>query len=556
MGKAFKLRNGMLLLSTEAPGGLYNSAQLQKIASLVGKDAALVKATEDQRLAIFVKPERVKHMADELKAVGIGLRNFQDGIHQPTACLGKHCPEFQQDALTTAIDLSEELADLTTSTPLRLGINGCARCCVPCHTLDISIVGDSMGYRISLGGKNSQLPEIASFMAESVPADKVAALIGKVVRVYQELSENDETLQETIERAGPSRFIEVLAPYSQDAAGGGDDPFGHLEANEDEASGPTVEHEHEVLAFDNEPAVESFEDEASLDDSVMAFDEPLSEASDEQMAELVSSSTHDDDDAELTDDLVIEGSDAETTAENLIPEQALASDVEQDSTTSDTVSNSGVDPASSAVLAAPASLASSVVPKTSAVADSDGNDALGLADGIEEVEGEAADAFEEKLNASIAEEESMPVLEDVNSNSRLEAMRMVETGGNVHAGLQVEGGFENLGIDMYEPSEETFTETNDNGELDPTAAEAVQPTPLAEESGPGANNHGRLAHHSDGSFELVAIEFTPEGRLHLQFSTGAAVIVDPKTIRPGSSRELLVSGKKLKIHAEDLGISV
>ena len=55
MSELFKLKNGTVLVSTEAPGGIYNSAQLKKIAELCSKELAIVKATEDQRLALFVK---------------------------------------------------------------------------------------------------------------------------------------------------------------------------------------------------------------------------------------------------------------------------------------------------------------------------------------------------------------------------------------------------------------------------------------------------------------------------------------------------------------------
>lgn len=537
MGKVFKLRNGMLLLSTEAPGGVYNSAQLQKIAALADRDAAIVKATEDQRLALFVKPDQVKHFAGELKSVGLGVRHFQDGIHQPTACLGQHCPEFQQDALATAMDLTEALASITLDTPLKIGINGCTRCCIPTHTLDISIIGDSSGYRVSLGGKNSQIPEMASFMAEGVPAEKLVSLMSKVVKVYKELAEQDESLQETIDRAGPGKFIQALAPYSQDAAGGGEDPFGSLDDSAENIGEPAVEHDSETLAFDKEPVVESFDDEASLDDSVLAFEEP--ENPDDLMideagaTELVS-----DDDAFATDDLALaHETDQELVAEDLADEAiSIAEDeleefevLETDSSeTSPAPARDEEAPRSATAI--PSKLASSIVAKASAIAATDHESELGAdSDSAEEVDGAAADEFEEKLNASIAEEESMPAVEDMNSKSRMEAMRLVETGGDVHEELQVAGGFEDLGIE--------------DNETDDVVDEPSQPVTL-----------GGAA--SRAEFELVAMEVTREGRLALRFSTGAAIILDPQTLKPGARRELSVAGKTLIINAEKQGVSV
>jgi hypothetical protein len=646
MGKAFKLRNGMLLLSTEAPGGIYNSAQLKKIAALADGESAIVKATEDQRLALLVKPDMVKKVATELKAVGLGLRNYQDGLHQPVACLGKHCPEVQQDALATAMDLSQELVPLTADTPLRIGVNGCARCCVPTHTLDVSIIGDSNGYRVSLGGKNSQIPEMATFMAEGVPAAKLPKLIAKVVQVYKGLAQKDETLQETMERAGSRKFIEALAPYSQDAAAGGDDPFGGLDAGDgaDGGGGPAVETPKDEMAFDKEPAVEDFdaeslegsaEDTLAVEDLAEApLDEPLAlegsdgdalvseeldgdfaiegdsmaeglaedslggevAAGDEDlgMTEELESETmtpasrqapalvSDDDDLSLdafeeetvgnetsrddgelelaeleTEDLEVSASSGGDAVDiDELPEDTV--DLDFDSKTAAAATAGGdddfesIDPSGGAAPSAPAAATKpvSAAAKTSAPAPSKPAAVAPVledelldedAAGAEEVEGEAADEFEEKLNASIAEEESIPVAEDVHSHTRLEAMKLVEADdGAVHEDLQVDG-FDDLGID------------DEVEDLASSSEEAVAPAP-APVSGSARKTSGSAA--APHEFELIAMEFTREGRLSLRFSTGAAIMLDPKTLRVGTSRELTVAGKKVLINSQDGGFSV
>lgn len=669
MGKAFKLRNGMLLLSTEAPGGIYNSAQLKKIAALADGESAIVKATEDQRLALFVKPDMVKKVATELKAVGLGLRNYQDGLHQPVACLGKHCPEVQQDALATAMDLSQELAALAVDTPLRIGVNGCARCCVPTHTLDVSIIGDSSGYRVSLGGKNSQIPEMATFMAEGVPAAKLPKLIAKVVQVYKGLAQKDETLQEAMERAGSRKFIEALAPYSQDAAGGGDDPFGGLDAGDGAGAsggdGPAVETPEDELAFDKEPAVEDFDAESLEGSGEDAFavedvaetplDEPLAlEGSDgdapgsEELggdlaidADLASEgleqdslggdaaagdedlgSTEElepespapasrqapalvsDDDMSLdafeeetvgseasSDDGELELAELETEGledsasgasdaidldgmqgdageldfdPKLTAAAAAASDDDDfesidanggDAPSAPAVAPKAVPAASSKTASAPAPGTPAAAPKAAstpatgkpaAVASLAEDELLDEeAAGAEEVEGEAADEFEEKLNASIAEEESMPVAEDVHSHTRLEAMKLVESDdvrGAVHEDLHVDGGFENLGIDEVDAEPDSYDEV-----AAPAAVPVAAGARKASASAAAAASH---------EFELIAMEFTREGRLSLRFSTGATIMLDPKTIRIGTSRELTVAGKKVLINSQDGGFTV
>lgn len=296
MAKPFQLKNGTILLSTEAPGGLYNAAQLKKIAAISDANMAIVKATEDQRLALFVKEGDAAKIATDLKSVGLGIRHYQDGLHQPTACIGELCSEHEQDALGAAMDLTKELAGIKIATPLKIGLNGCAACCVPCHTLDVSIVGDAHGYRISLGGKNSQLPEIASFMAEGVPAKELPKLIKKVVTLYQQNVQDGENLQEVMERMGAGVFIAALAPYSQDAAGGGEESLGASDLTEgaDDALIPATEDGD--LAIDNleelgGESAEILSDGALLDeglDDISSGDDNLTMAADlESDVELV-----------------------------------------------------------------------------------------------------------------------------------------------------------------------------------------------------------------------------------------------------------------------------
>ena len=262
MGSAFKLRNGSLLITTEAPGGIYNSEQLKRIAALADEDSAIVKVTEDQRLALFVGEDKADSIVAELKEIGLGVRHYQDGLHQPTTCIGELCPDYQQDALGSALNITEEMSRLSVDNPLKIGINGCAQCCVPCHTLDISIVGDEQGYRISMGGKNSQIPEMATFMAEGVPESELPAMIHNIVQLYKDSAGEGESLQDVMDRVGVSKFADVLAPYSQDAAGG-DDLFG--------ADGSFGQAPPQVTATDEDAEVdplgqEGLEDDLSLDD--------------------------------------------------------------------------------------------------------------------------------------------------------------------------------------------------------------------------------------------------------------------------------------------------
>ncbi|MCX6118934.1 MAG: hypothetical protein NT027_15465, partial [Proteobacteria bacterium] len=275
MSHAFKLTNDTILLSVESPGGIYNAAQLKLIATLCDGKTGIVRVTEDQRISIAVKPELVNELSDQLATVGLGIRHYQSGLHGATSCIGSLCPDAEQDALSSAMDLNDVLTSTEVTSKLKIGINGCAKCCVPCHTLDLSIVGDSSGYRLCIGGKNSQLPEFANYVAEGIPASELPTRVKSVIDTYNELANDvEESLQDVIDRVGAGPFITVLSPYSQDAAGGSEsqDEFGSnvLESSEDSSTNDVVSNDDDGVLFEspmdesveNNEAIQSMEPEA------------------------------------------------------------------------------------------------------------------------------------------------------------------------------------------------------------------------------------------------------------------------------------------------------
>ncbi len=264
MGTPFKLKNGSVALSVEVPGGLYNSAHLKKLAALSEQHSMIIKATEDQRLALFVVPELVDTIAKELASGGLAVRDYQDGVHQPVACLGALCPESKQDALKASLDITEALAGIEGTAPLKVGINGCAACCVPCHTLDIAIVGSEDGYRISLGGKQMVVPELASFAGEAIPAAELVDKVKAVVDAWKENAQPGERMQAVIERAGMAPFIKALAPYSGDAGGDADQILDAAPAIIAEPSPETVQ-----------PAIDSAPDEALMSESESSLESTM-----------------------------------------------------------------------------------------------------------------------------------------------------------------------------------------------------------------------------------------------------------------------------------------
>ncbi len=372
MTSPIKLRNGKLLLSTEAPGGIYNAAQLKQIAQLCEGDVSLVRATEDQRLALIVESTQVASVTETLQVVGLQVRSYQEGLHQPTACVGELCSESEQDALGDAMEITAAIETISLQTPLKIGVNGCARCCVPCHTLDIAIVGEAAGYRISLGGKNSQIPELASYMAEGVPAAELAGVVAKVVQTYAGLAQAEETLQEVLERCGGQAFIEALAPYSQDAVSTAD--------AETMSTTTTVTEEMEMIGDDL-----SLKDDGSKDQGGGDVDiDPRQFMGNELDQELPIQTTAGEGEAAAADDISPNLTDDLATME---PE-LISTEAEGDPST---------------------------LPQDDDLARSQSNETH-----VDE------SALEDKLNQAIAEEEEIGELEDDTAEERDATMRLVE----------------------------------------------------------------------------------------------------------------------------------
>ena len=715
MGTPFKLKNGLLLISTEAPGGVYNAEQLKKIAALCASEEAVAKATEDQRLALFVVPAKAAAVAAQLKSVGLGLRHYQDGLHQPINCLGALCGEHLQDAMATSMDLADELSGTILDQPLKIGINGCARCCLATHTLDISIIGDTSGYRISLGGKNSQLPEMASFMAEGVPAAKLPKLIAKIVSIYKQKAQPGESLQEVLERAGSREFIAALAPYSQDAAqsepfgedaapdaptatDGGDlvdddlkiddlsgdsafaapgidaaidsedldsepsfddtdlsvsaldagpeaiadmgaesagetvtaladpDDFGDvsLSSNDEEplaqpadlaegdATLPSLEGDDELDTMsldalaDDESLAAAPAGEADLDGFALvdlpSDDVPLSDDGQGTEDNAFALATLPDDNLSIDDEFALEPDSAlqpEATTASEDGEQALGelavdefavdefavdqpalgelavdepavdqpalSELAVDELALDELDlvpdlelDSAADEAPAMVPDAAPALASVAAAATSVVEDEMAADEIADAD---------ADAFEEKLNASIAEEGELPELEDQNSEDRMTAMAMVSGGADDLAiseldDISIEGiNDENLPASLSEDvavvSSLGLVEEGDADMAEVTDFETdkAPPEPKAIPAKSVVKGVAR-AEQSEKGFEFTGLEVTADGKIALQFASGAALEIDPATFLLGGRRELKLAGKSIVLVAQKGGLNV
>jgi len=207
--------------------------------------------------------------------------------------------------------------------------------------------------------------------------------------------------------------------------------------------------------------------------------------------------------------------------------------------------------------AAPALAAVAAAP-TSEVEDEMAADEIADAD---------ADAFEEKLNASIAEEGELPELEDLNSEDRMAAMAMVSGGADDLAiseldDISIEGiNDENLPASLAEDvavvSSLGLVEEGDADMAEVTDFETTKapPEPKAIPAKSVVKGVAR-AEQSEKGFEFTGLEVTADGKIALQFASGAALEIDPATFLLGGRRELKLAGKSIVLVAQKGGLNV
>jgi len=526
MSQEFKLTNGKILLSTEAPGGIYNSAQLKKIASICEKDGAIVKATEDQRIALFVPEENLAAVTKELKSIGLGIRNYQSGLHQPTACLGEMCPDHEQDALGTAMDMSTHLQEIEVSAPVKIGINGCAKCCVPCHTLDIAVIGSVDGYRITLGGKNAQIPEMAAFVAEGIPAADISAKVHAVVQAFKANANESETFHELIERVGNKIFIDALAPYSQDAAG--------------DASAEVMS--DAPLEMADVPVEETVVEEAT----------PVEVASEIPQANS--------DEVELTDEI-------ELTEELDVPVIEV-SELKSDET-------DGVLDLTNVELDEIGSLSEQNVTFSEEVPKATDEEPLDGVEGFVTVEPTAEETesqFEAQIEESIAEQEKIPVAEDGLADDRISAIEQVETEKLDDSSELLTHDFtsdfanidlEDISSDDIESNEkEADIAEVDESEIADFDDLAVEDLPLSEIVGNNIQSqhvielNRKPKTQQASSVSFTGFNFDALGQVVLSFSNGANLSLSFDSFGASREQEMDLAGAKLKLVKEDTGIRI
>lgn len=212
----FTLKNNLIFVLAEAAGGVYNSDQMRTLCEVADNESAFLKITEDQRIGFMLDPNKLPEIQSQVRKCGIILKSYKAaGVPSPRACLGELCTYSQQPSLGDALELTTHLLKSFPS-PKRhstIGINGCGRACLGSSTEDIHVVAEDSGYKISIGGKGSEIPQQAQLLVENVPRAELHIVLERLLAFFYQESTEDERFHDVIERVGLTPFLNCLPEH-------------------------------------------------------------------------------------------------------------------------------------------------------------------------------------------------------------------------------------------------------------------------------------------------------------------------------------------------------
>lgn len=201
----------------QAPGDI-TTEQLESIAELADRYSfGEVRTTQQQNIVLTdVKRTDLFNLWHEINRLNLATPTV--GTLIDTVC----CPGGDFCNLANARSLSvnaaiqqrfEDLDRLYALGDLSLRISGCINACAHHHIANIGILGvDKNGqefYQITLGGQTGRQSGIGKVLGPSLPHDKVAPAVERIIEVYLEArSSATETFTTTYQRLGKAPFKE------------------------------------------------------------------------------------------------------------------------------------------------------------------------------------------------------------------------------------------------------------------------------------------------------------------------------------------------------------
>ena len=199
------------------PPGDASSAQMDLVADLADAFSfGEIRVTHAQNLVLpHVERNRLPELYDRLAPAGLATANV--GLISDIIC----CPGLDYCALANARSIpiaeriTERFADqgrLDEIGPMQIKISGCINACGHHHVGHIGILGvDRKGeehYQVQLGGSADENAALGKIIGRGFSADQVVDVVDKIMSIYLERREGDETFLDTYRRLGDGPFKE------------------------------------------------------------------------------------------------------------------------------------------------------------------------------------------------------------------------------------------------------------------------------------------------------------------------------------------------------------
>ncbi len=222
--------HSIVVISLKPAGGIpgdATSAQMNAIADLAEHYShGELRITHRQNIVFpHVQSQHLQQLWQALHALGLGESN----IDLPTDIIA--CPGLDYCALATArsIPIAQSISghiranERNTGKDLNgvtINISGCINACAHHHVASIGVLGlDRNGtenYQITLGGRADGNIRIGERMGPGVSADEVPHVVERVINLYLDKRQPDESFEHVYDRIGKQSFKQAV--YNEDAA--------------------------------------------------------------------------------------------------------------------------------------------------------------------------------------------------------------------------------------------------------------------------------------------------------------------------------------------------
>jgi len=211
----------------QAPGDVSHQ-QMDGIAALADEFSfAELRSTHDQNL-VLADVAQCDLLSLWLKLQDLGMARANVGtLTDMINCPGlDFCSLANAETLILSRQINATFDDMDYQYELgeiQLKISGCINACGHHHVGHIGILGVEKGgkqvYQFSLGGSASNDASLGKILGRSIDQDQVVVVLGKILDVYVQLRETDESFLQLVRRVGFAPFKErVYGTHQRSAA--------------------------------------------------------------------------------------------------------------------------------------------------------------------------------------------------------------------------------------------------------------------------------------------------------------------------------------------------